>query len=72
MATFLQLVKILKIMKICLKYTRTYIQNMKYIELFLNEIQAKRCCIIGWEYITAKIAAKYDLAVVHRKVIRFA
>ena len=55
-------------MKICLKYTRTNIQNMKYIELFLNEIQAKHWCIIGWEY----IKAKYDLAVVHRKVIRFA
>ena len=55
-------------MKICLRYTRTYIQNMKYIELFLNEIQAKHWCIIGWEYITAE----YDLAVVHRKVIHFA
>ena len=55
-------------MKIYLKYTRTYIQNMKYIALFLNEIQAKHWCIIGSEYITAE----YDLAVVHRKVISFA
>ena len=55
-------------MKICLKSTRTYFQNMEFIELFLNEIQVKHWCNTGWEYITAK----YDLAVVQPKVIRFA
>ena len=56
-------------MTICLKSTRTYFQNMKLIERFLNEIQVKHWCIIDseWEFITAQ----YDLAVVHPKVIRF-
>ena len=55
-------------MTIGLKSTRTYFQNMKLIEWFLNEIQVKHWCIIGWEYITTK----YDLAVVHPKLIYFA
>ena len=65
---FLQLVKTFLNMKICVKSTRTYFQNMEFIELFLNEIQVKHWCNTGWEYITAK----YDLAVVQPKVIRFA
>ena len=54
-------------MKIGLNSTRTYFQNMKLIEWFLNEIQVKHWCIIEWEFITAQ----YDLAVVHPKVIHF-
>ena len=54
-------------MTICLKSTRTYFQNMKLIERFLNEIQVKHWCIIEWEFITAQ----YDLTVVQPKVIRF-
>ena len=54
-------------MTICLKSTRTYFQNMKLIERFLNEIQVKYWCIIEWEFITAQ----YDIAVVHPKNIRF-
>jgi len=68
LTTFLQLLNFLKIMTICLKLTRTDFQNMKFIEWFLSEIQVKHWCIIQWEYITAK----YDLAVVHPKVICFA
>ena len=55
-------------MTIRLKSTRTYFQNMKFIEWFFREIQLKHWCIIGWEYITAQ----YDLAVAHPKVIHFA
>jgi hypothetical protein len=43
-------------------------QNMKFIELFLNEIRVKHWCIIEWECLTAK----YDLAVLHPNVIHFA
>jgi hypothetical protein len=53
---------------ICQKSTRTDFQNMKFIEWFLTEVQVKHWCIVGWEYTTA---AKYDLAVVHPKVICF-
>ena len=65
---FLQLFILKKIMTIHLKSTRTYFQNMKFIEWFLSEIQVKHWCIIGWEYITAQ----YDLAVAHPKVIHSA
>ena len=57
-----------KIMTICLKPTRTDLQNIKLIEWLLGKIEVKHWCNIGWEY----IIAKYDLAVVHPKVIQFA
>ena len=41
---------------------------MNFIEWFLNKIQVKHWCIIGWESVTAQ----YDLAVVHPNVIHFA
>ena len=67
-STFYNFYFFLKIMTIHLKSTRTYFQNMKFIEWFLSEIQVKHWCIIGWEYITAQ----YDLAVAHPKVIHSA
>ena len=68
LTTCLQLMFFLKIMIICLKLIRTDIQNMKFIEQLLSEIQVKHKCIIEWEY----TSAKNDLAVGHSKVIRFA
>ena len=50
-------------MIICLKSIRTDLQNMKFIEKFLSEIQLKYRYIIEWEY----TSAKYDLAVGHPK-----
>ena len=55
-------------MTICLKSTRTDSQNMKSSEWFWSKLYVKHWCFIGWEYVTAK----YDLAVVHPKVIHFA
>ena len=55
-------------MTICLKSTRTDSQNMKSSERFWSKLYVKHWCFIGWEYVTAK----YDLAVVHPKVIHFA
>ena len=51
-------------MIICLKSIRTDLQNMKFIEQLLSEIQLKyRYTIIEWKY----TSAKYDLAVGHPK-----
>ena len=50
-------------MIICLRSIRTDLQNMKFIEKFLSEIQLKYRYIIEWEY----TSAKYDLAVGHPK-----
>ena len=55
-------------MIICLKSTRSDLQNMKFIEQNLSEIQVKHRCIIEWEY----TLAKNDLAVGHSKVNCFA
>ena len=55
-------------MIICLKSIRTDLQNMKFIEQILSEIQVKHRCIIEWEY----TSSKNDLAVGHSKVIFFA
>ena len=46
-------------MIICLKSIRSDLQNMKFIEQNLREIQVKHRCIIEWEY----TSAKNDLAV---------
>ena len=54
-------------MIICLKSIRTDLQNMKFIEQFLSEIQLKDRYIIEWEY----TSAKYDLAVGHPKNYSF-
>ena len=59
----------LKNMTICLKYKGTHIQNMKLIEKYLSEIQAKHWCIIEWEYITAR--HDNDLIVVYPNIIHF-
>ena len=67
LTAFQQLLNFQKTMTIFLKSARTHFQNMKIIEWFLNEIQAKHWCIIEWEF----IIAQYDLAVVHPKAIRF-